>query len=87
MEHENDGDTNFDWCSWYSHQRIDTATGGLENKRTYGNHLNYSINKNQPEYWEESWRLKENCYHSNSHEKPLARADVKNSQKSNNDKI
>ena len=35
--------TNCNWCFWYSHQRIDTGTGGLENKRTSGDHPNYSI--------------------------------------------
>ena len=34
----------------------------------------------QPEYWEESWRLEETC-HSNSNEKPLTNAGVKNSKK------
>ena len=36
------------------------------------------------EYWEESWRLKETCYHSNSSEKPSANTDVKNSKRVNN---
>ena len=43
MEHESDGDTNCNWGSWYGHQRIGTETGGLGNKKTSGNHLNYSI--------------------------------------------
>ena len=30
MEHENDGNTNCNWCTWYSHQRIGTGSGGLE---------------------------------------------------------
>ena len=34
MEHESEGDTNFNWYSWYSHERIDKETGGLGNKRT-----------------------------------------------------
>ena len=34
----------------------------------------------QTEYWEESWRFEETCCHSNSREKPSAKADVKNSQ-------
>ena len=38
MKHESDGDTNCNWCSGYSHQRIDSGTGGLENKRTSGDH-------------------------------------------------
>ena len=31
------------WCSWYSHQRINKGTRGLRNKRTSGNHPNYCI--------------------------------------------
>ena len=45
MEHESDADTNFNWCVWYSHQRIDKETGGLRNKRTYGYHPNDTIIK------------------------------------------
>ena len=45
VEHESDGDTNFKWCSWYSHQRVDTGTGELGNKRMSGDHPNYSIIK------------------------------------------
>ena len=26
MVHENDGDTNYDWCALYIHQSIDTGT-------------------------------------------------------------
>ena len=37
MEHESDGDTNCNWRTRYSHQRIDTGTGGLGNKRTSRN--------------------------------------------------
>ena len=37
---------NRDWCSWYSHQRIGTMTGGLGNKRTWGDHPNYYIIEN-----------------------------------------
>ena len=33
----------------------------------------------RPESWEESWRLRETCCHSNSSEKPSANTDVKNS--------
>ena len=33
----------------------------------------------QSEYWEESWRLKETCCHSNSNERPSANVGVKNS--------
>ena len=40
---ESDGDTNSNWCTRYSHQRIGIGTGGLGNKMTSGDHLNYSI--------------------------------------------
>ena len=43
MEHESDGDTNCQWRARYSHQRIGTGTGGLGNKRTSGDHQNYSV--------------------------------------------
>ena len=43
MEHENDDDTNDNWCARYSHQRIDQGIGGLGNKGTIGDHLKYSI--------------------------------------------
>ena len=39
MEQESDGDANYNWCTWYSHQRL----GGLGNKRTRGYHPNYRI--------------------------------------------
>ena len=39
----NDGDTSCYWYVWYSHQRFATGTGGLGNKRTNGDHQNYSI--------------------------------------------
>ena len=38
-----DDDTNCNWCSWYSHQRISAGIKGLGNKRTIGDHPNYSI--------------------------------------------
>ena len=38
----------------------------------------------QPEYWEEFWRLEETCCHSNPSEKPSAKTNVKNSQGVNN---
>ena len=41
MEHENDGDTNSNWCARYSNQVIGTGNGGLGNKRTSGDQPNY----------------------------------------------
>ena len=43
MKHANDGDTNCNWRTRYSHQRIDTEPGELANKQTSGDHTNYSI--------------------------------------------
>ena len=43
MKHESDGDTNCNWCSWYSHKRISTGIGRLGNKRTSGDHPKYDI--------------------------------------------
>ena len=44
-EHEGDGDSNYNWCSRYSHQSIGTGTGGLGNKRTNRDHPNYNFIK------------------------------------------
>ena len=43
VEHESDDYTNCNWCSWCSHQRIGTWTGGHGNNRTGGDCLNYNI--------------------------------------------
>ena len=43
MELESDGGKNCDCRARYSHQKIGTGTGGPENKRTSGDHSNYSI--------------------------------------------
>ena len=43
MEHESDGDTNCNWCSWYSHQKLGAGTEGLGNKRTSGDNPNCCI--------------------------------------------
>ena len=43
MEHESDDDRNCNWCSWYSHQKIDTGTWGIETGETSEDHPNYSI--------------------------------------------
>ena len=40
VEHEGDNYTNYNWCCWYSYQRINIGTGGLRNKRTSGDHPN-----------------------------------------------
>ena len=40
MEHEGDNYTSRDWCSWFSHQRINKGTGGHGNTRTSGDYPN-----------------------------------------------
>ena len=45
MEHRSDGGTNCHWCSWDSHEWIDTETGRSRNKKTSGDHPNYNIIK------------------------------------------
>ena len=68
------------WCSWYSHRRIIKRTGGLENKKTSGDHPNDYTIESRPEYWEESWWLEKTCSYSNFSERSSAYADVKNYQ-------
>ena len=48
MEHEGDGDTNCNWCTWNYPQRIDKETGGLRNQRTSTYYSEYSIIKIGP---------------------------------------
>ena len=49
MEHELDGDTNFNWRPSINPVKISKGTGRLGNQRTRGDHLYYSIIKNQPD--------------------------------------
>ena len=44
-EHEGNGDTNCNWHTWNNLQRIGNGSGSLGNKRTSGDHPNYSIIK------------------------------------------
>ena len=74
-ENESDDDTNCNWWFWYSQRRVSKGTWGLGNKRP-SKLLHYW---ERPEYWEESWRLKE-TYDSNSSGRRSGNADVKNSQ-------
>ena len=43
VEHESDDYTNCNWCSWYTHWRINKGTWGLENMSTSRDHPNYCI--------------------------------------------
>ena len=45
VEHESVVYANCNWCSWYSHRRINKGSGGLGNKKTSGDHLNNCIIK------------------------------------------
>ena len=45
MRQESDGNTNCNRCAQYSHQQISKGTGVLGNKRTSGDHQDYSIIK------------------------------------------
>ena len=43
VEHESDDYTNYNWCSWYGHQRIGTRTGRLGTNGTGRDCPNYRI--------------------------------------------
>ena len=45
MERESNGNTNCNWCSRYSHERVGIGTGGLGNKRTNRDNPNHNIVK------------------------------------------
>ena len=45
LEHESDGDTNYNWCTWNNSKRIDKETRRLGNKMSSGDHPDYSIIK------------------------------------------
>ena len=45
MEDESDGDIHCNWRAWNNPQRIGKGTGRRENKRTSGDHPDYSIIK------------------------------------------
>ena len=43
MEHESDGNTNRNWCDQYSHKRINTENGEVDDKSKSGDHQRYNI--------------------------------------------
>ena len=45
MKYESDSNTNCNWCALYHHQRIDTGTRGLGNKRMSGDNTKDRIIK------------------------------------------
>ena len=72
-EYESDIYTNYDWCTWYSDQRIYKRTGECGNEKTSGDHLNYciiEIGQNTEESPGDLRRLA----HSDSNERPSANA-------------
>ena len=87
MEHESDGDTNCDWCTQHSRQRIGTGTGGLEDKRTSGDHPNNSVVEIGQNIAKSPKDLKRLAVNQTPVEKPSANAGVKNSKDYYNHKI
>ena len=43
VENESDVETNYSWCSLYSHQKINKGTGEIGNKKTSGDHPNFCV--------------------------------------------
>ena len=74
-------DTNCNWCSWYSHQRIGTRTGGLGNKGMSGDYPNYSIIEISQNTKISPGDLRRLAFTQISSKKALANTGVKNSKK------
>ena len=85
MEHESDLDTNCNWCSLYSHQRINKETGGLGNKRTSGYRPNYCIIENSQNTKMSPGDLRKLAVTQTPVKDHQLNADVKNSKGVNND--
>ena len=84
MEHEGDNYTNWDCAfgiitKWLLNRKEDLVIC-----RQVETILKLQPYWEWPEYWEESWRLEENCCLSKSTERPSAKTDVKNSKSVNN---
>ena len=75
-------DTNCNWCSRYSHQRMSTGTGGLGNKKTSGDHPNNCIVKIDQNTEVSQGHLMGLAVAHAPTKKPSANAGVKNSQES-----
>ena len=82
VDHESNDNTDCNWCSWYSHQRISTRVGGFGNKRTSGDHPNYCNDEVGHDTVKSPENLKTLTVTQNPGKKPLANASVKNFQKS-----
>ena len=65
MDYESDSDTDFNWRTRYSHQRIVKEAVNLEIKEKRSlSKLKYSWYRQ--EYWEESWKVEDTCCNSDS---------------------
>ena len=45
MEHEGDGNTNYNWCTWNDLKRLGKGAGRVLNQKTSRDHPNSSIVK------------------------------------------
>ena len=70
MEHEGDGDTSYNWCTWNNPERLGKGTEQLGNKRASIIKIDQNTEKSP-----------EDC-HSISSEKLSANIGMKNSQRS-----
>ena len=43
MEHEGDGDTDCNWCTWNDAKRLGKGARGVRNRKASRDHPNYSI--------------------------------------------
>ena len=86
MEHESDGDTYCNWCSWYSHQRIATGTGVLGNKRVSGDYSFIKIDQNSEKSPGDLRRLAVTQTPVRNHQLMLMRKTNNNNNNNNNNK-
>ena len=78
MEHEGDGDTNCNWCTWNNPQVLVKELEDLEIRGLMETIQTITLSRSTRILR----RVLETCCHSNSREKPSANASVKNSQRS-----
>ena len=76
MEHEEDGDTNYNWCVRNNPQRLDKMIERLGNQRTRGDHINYCIILRSTRKLR---RVLDTWGDSNSRENPSVNVSLKNS--------
>ena len=79
MEHDSDGDTNCNWCTWNNPQMIVTRTRRLRDQMTRRCHQDFSIIKIGQNIGKSLGDLRRLACHSDSSEKLSANAGVKNS--------